>query len=829
MYLQIRRTSIQFVLAVAAALALWGPLPAQAVTISKADNSDDLHLGSSWTGGVAPGSGDLAVWDNTVTAANTASLGADRAWSGLRITNPGGTVTIGGSHRLTLGGSGIDMSAATADLTINAEVQLGGTQTWNVDAGRSLEIAGNLSGSASPLRKSGSGTLIFSGAGSDISAPLHVGHSTVGGTVRFASGANFSNSSRLGVGIASGSSGVVTIDPGAGIISFGGNQGSNGNYVGVDGGTGTLNANGGTVNFTGMTGGAGHLFVGGNSNVSNGTVNMSGATVNVGTRMMLGAGYTRNGIGTDGWHNSHGNATLTLNSGRLNIGTADAGVTDNDKGFLYLKGPNGGGGTATVNLDGGTLSLGQFKLGSGGTAKTINLNGGTLEARTSTADFLDSAANTTVAVRSGGAIIDTNGHNITIAAALSHDTGGPAIDGGLTKNGAGTLTLSNTGSNFTGNIRVNAGTLLASAGVNQPAPTTTSIGDPSVARSVIVGSGATFAFGHNDVLGNAVASPAVRFVVQDGGTVTNNGNFFNVLGPLTLNGGQLTSAGGANSNFKSYLLRGTVTVGGSDASTISTSGTDAGVHLHSQTTFNVANATHNSAADLTVSATLLNQPSSLGSGSLLKTGAGAMALTAANTYTGGTTVSGGTLLVNNASGSGTGSGAVVVNSGGTLGGTGAIVTSNANVTINAGGRLSPGASIGTLTMSLGGGTLDLTNISTGGLVFELGPVPASDQVVLNSGTLALGTLDFDEFAFSAPTTLYVGETYTLFEALNHTGALGVTSGFFGNGTYGGVLSLDGSKVQLTINFSSVPEPGTLALAALGLVGLAWHFCRRGKR
>ena len=53
-------------------------------------------------------------------------------------------------------------------------------------------------------------------------------------------------------------------------------------------------------------------------------------------------------------------------------------------------------------------------------------------------------------------------------------------------------------------------------------------------------------------------------------------------------------------------------------------------------------------------------------------GGGRLTLTQPSTYTGGTIVNGGTLLVNNASGSGTGSGSVTVNSGATLGGSGAI-------------------------------------------------------------------------------------------------------------------------------------------------------------
>src|SRR6266446_5955334 len=60
-----------------------------------------------------------------------------------------------------------------------------------------------------------------------------------------------------------------------------------------------------------------------------------------------------------------------------------------------------------------------------------------------------------------------------------------------------------------------------------------------------------------------------------------------------------------------------------------------------------------------------------GGGSLTKAGTGQLTLSKTSTYTGGTTVSQGTLLVTNKRGSATGAGAVQVNAG-TLGGTGLI-------------------------------------------------------------------------------------------------------------------------------------------------------------
>jgi len=87
-------------------------------------------------------------------------------------------------------------------------------------------------------------------------------------------------------------------------------------------------------------------------------------------------------------------------------------------------------------------------------------------------------------------------------------------------------------------------------------------------------------------------------------------------------------------------------------------------------------------------------------GSLTKIGKGKLTFSNANTYTGGTTVSKGTLLVTNRSGSATGTGAVAVNAG-TLGGTGKISGAFTIGTATSAAILAPGSGTrpGKLTLS----------------------------------------------------------------------------------------------------------------------------------
>ncbi|MCE9608702.1 MAG: Ig-like domain repeat protein [Chthoniobacter sp.] len=123
-----------------AALIAFVPPSVRAATRIKQNNTTALNLAGSWD--VLPGSADIAQWDATVTAANSPLLGASLSWTGVKLVAPGGLVTVGAGNTLTLGASGIDLSTATQNLTINCGLTLQGQQSWKAAAGRTLNVAG---------------------------------------------------------------------------------------------------------------------------------------------------------------------------------------------------------------------------------------------------------------------------------------------------------------------------------------------------------------------------------------------------------------------------------------------------------------------------------------------------------------------------------------------------------------------------------------------------------------------------------------------------------------------------------------------------------------
>lgn len=119
--------------------------------------------------------------------------------------------------------------------------------------------------------------------------------------------------------------------------------------------------------------------------------------------------------------------------------------------------------------------------------------------------------------------------------------------------------------------------------------------------------------------------------------------------------------------------------------------------------------------------------------SIRKVGSGILTLTNVNTYSGGTVVAGGELMVNSTGGSGTGTGLVTVTGNGRLSGTGII---GGSVLVDEGGVLAPGAPSGILTLEKG------AVVRPGGVLgFECDPVLGSSNQLVLADTLKMqGTL-----------------------------------------------------------------------------------------
>ena len=195
------------------------------------------------------------------------------------------------------------------------------------------------------------------------------------------------------------------------------------------------------------------------------TINLTGAgtidsggilvTGNVGANATSISGSTLNGAaGSDlivQQYNSNTTSAgaLTINSQIIDNGGATA-LTKAGPGMLIL-GNSSNSYSGPTNLNGGLV---QFSaLGDLGTNTSLNFNGGGLQYNGTSIDL---SASRTLTLNAGGGTIDTNGNTVTFA----NSVGNGGI-GGLTKAGAGTLTLS-AANTYSGATSVNGGTLVFS-------------------------------------------------------------------------------------------------------------------------------------------------------------------------------------------------------------------------------------------------------------------------------------------------------------------------------------------------------------------------------
>ena len=394
-----------------------------------------------------------AAADNTafVTSLTTADVQA----GGATIDSNGHAVTISqalltGTATGTADGGLTKVGLGTLTLTA-ANTYTGQTSitagTLALPSGGSIGVTGGQANLFVAGTAANAPTLNVSG-GSVTAGTVRLGNNPGEvGTITQSAGTvtiNGSNSNQgLFVGYNANDTGLYTLTGGSLVLN---NQSSVGAF-----GSGTFNQSGGTVAVNGNG-----LFLGlysggsGTYNLS-GTGSLSGAAVIVGGDQGNGTGFLHQTGGTINLsflqigQNAQGGAmgTYTLDAGTATAGTVSVGVNTSS--------------TGTVNLNGGTLTAGTV-VGQAGTS-TFRFNGGTLQASGNSTTFVSGLTN--AYVEAGGAVINTNGFNVTVAQTLLHDTALGTTDGGLTKSGTGILTLS-AANTYTGTTTVSAGTLAIS-------------------------------------------------------------------------------------------------------------------------------------------------------------------------------------------------------------------------------------------------------------------------------------------------------------------------------------------------------------------------------
>ncbi len=654
------------------------------------------------------------------------------AKSGSKITTTSTGISIAGGNNQITTESGSAIVAKDNGILINSGAN-------NVTNGGSITATGSNmsygiqynSGASGTITNTGTITTTGKGAG-DASVYAHGGAVTINNSGTM-------DSSVFGVYVTTGhtlnnlAGGSITANT---AVQFHGNNNKLANAGAISGDTNgvTINGSGNTLTSQGkITGGTNAILI--NSGSKNNTL-----TLNTGTEI--------SGSITDDNNSASANNNLILD-GEGTLGSSISGLNSvTSSGDWTLSG-------ATMNLSGTTNSALWVKSG------TLILNGA-MTAKGATVD-----SGTTLQIGNGGTLGAFNGDivdngtltfNRSDAAAYGSVISG---SGNVVKQGGGELALSNNNS-YSGGTTIAEGTLTATAGgalgsgnIDNRAYLkldAASASDPFIVADLTTHSGATVEIGAGSTL------QANTLTQQDGSTLTadlaetsgpairaknvNLDGTLNVASPasqepirstddlislaliesdnaisgdfdgITINGNAMnpdafiTVVGQKNVNDTHYDLVETLTwYADRDNAAIDAHGT-----------FNLADADDS----FTVNTVLENVDANSGwnGQSLTKTGAGTLILNAENTYTGGTTISDGTLVANNVEALGTGN-----------------VTDNATLELNTGGDFDNAISGSGQVVKSGDETLTLSgsNTYTGGTIISGGTLVATNVEALGTG------------------------------------------------------------------------------------------------
>jgi fibronectin-binding autotransporter adhesin len=505
--------------------------------------------------------------------------------------------------------------------------------------------------------------------------------------------------------------------------------------------------------------------------------------------------------------------TATVANGTLTVGGAISGIgalTKNGSGALVLTGSNGyTGGTA--------ISAGTLQIGAGGSGGSLSPSGTISNNATLVFNRGDNIAQGSdfsgSPITGSGSLVQAGPGAVTLAAAnlytggttvnggtlnLSYNSGGNGtIYDGLTINPGGTVvcTVANalgySGSSWLKNITINGGALMTSSTSDNGWNTTISMTAGTMGSTVpggyfsegyglSAGNGATInvnAAGIPSVISADLkirdgAAGSLLFNVARGSAASDLNVTGNILvqsaGGITLAGNGIMVLSGSNTYTGGTTVNGgTLQIGnGGTTGSLSPSGT-----ITNNSTL-VFNRSDNISQGTDFSAAIT------GYGSLVQIGPGMVTLTAANAYTGPTTISGGTLAIGNGGAAGSLS-------------TFSDITTNATLAFNRNGSVTQGTDFSGNPIA-----------GTGGLT-QMGP----GTLVLNAANTYIG-----------PTTVNGGALY-LNAANNATTSISVASGGTlggtGSATAAGATIANGGVLDLGQNAGS-----TFALASMTFAGSA---------
>ena len=743
--------------------------------------------------------------DFTFTGSNDLNLGTGSVTfsANRNVTVSAGTLTVGGvggNHNLTKLGSGtLVLSAAGANSGI-ITISAGQLKLANSNAAQNSDISIGLSNGLQFA--SGIGSFTIDGLSGSGSVALT---DTAAAAVGLSVGNN--NGTATYSGLLSGSGSITKLGTGAqtfsGLNTYSGGTTLAAGTLNIKSakaiGTGTFTINGGTIDNTSgipitlstnnVQSWAGNFSFTGSSDLNLGTGNVtltaartitvSAGTLTVGGVISGAFSLTKAGSGTLALSgaNTYSGATA-LSAGQLNINNAHAIGTgtltissattiDNSSGAAITLSTNNAqtwsgsftfAGTNSLNVGTGAVTLGA------NTTITGNANTLTVGGVISGAHSITKAGNGALTLSgantySTGTTLSAGTLNINSATAIG--TNRLTINGGTIDNTSGALiTLSNNntetwGGSFSygGTSSLNLGTGAVTLNVNA---TITTNGSGTLTIGGVIGSAHSLTKAGTGTLALTGSN------TYSGGTTINAGTlrFANgslSTGNITFSGSSTLQWNGVNTQDVSSKIQ---AIGAGIAGTFDTNGNN-----------------------VTLASVLS------GLGGIGKVGSGALTLSAANTFSGGTSMTAGTLNINKATA--VGSGRLTIN-GGTIDNTtaGAITLSNNNLQTWAGSF----TFTGTKNLNLGTGAVTLTaspTITASAGTLTVGGAIAGAFGITKAGA---GTIVYSSAnTYSATTTISAGtlQLSNANAAQNSTVSIGTSNGVvftsgIGSFTFGGL-------------------------------------------